>query len=164
MADGFADKQYDKDKAASDAAYEKGKAATGAAAAALTPPAPPAPDELQLGKGSPAPGLAAALDPRRPVEPPPPGDYKADGDPYTYRVKPDGSIVIVDGPTGEGSTLKAGSSVHTAISRQVENGTLKKAAGAPEGLAEDRPGMNAHLDDSLEALTSESLKKNLKDS
>lgn len=56
-----------------------------------------------------------------------PGTYGAEGDPYQYRVNADGSVTLVDGPTGKGMTLKNGAAF-SAIMGQITNGTLKPGA------------------------------------
>lgn len=70
-----------------------------------------------------------------------PGTYGAEGDPYQYRVNADGSVTIVDGPTGKGHTIREGNALK-AILAQVSSGQLTLGAGgrpklmtAPDGGA-----------------------------
>jgi hypothetical protein len=80
---------------------------------------------------------------------PKPGTYTADGDPYTYKVDGDGSVTIMEGPTGSGQKLTKGAA-YDAIVGQIRSGQLKGDSKPPmPGLSPDRPGMNAHLDDAL---------------
>lgn len=53
-----------------------------------------------------------------------PGNYTAEGDPYTYRVEEDGSITITSGPTGKGAKLTSGAAFD-AIRGQIGSGRLK---------------------------------------
>ena len=51
------------------------------------------------------------------------GVYSADGDPYLYRVEPDGSVTILGGPTGKGMNLTKGAPFD-AIKSQIMSGQL----------------------------------------
>ncbi len=70
-----------------------------------------------------------------------PGEYGAEGDPYTYRVEPDGAVTIVSGPTGEGVRLDSGHAFDVILA-QIKSGQLsRKSDAAPpaEKPAEERP-------------------------
>lgn len=85
------------------------------------PVAPPAPEQKMAGPDG------------KPGGPAKPGTYKADGDPYTYKLNHDGSVTIQDGPTGSGSTLASGRA-YDAIVSQMVSGVLKQSAPAGESL------------------------------
>lgn len=59
------------------------------------------------------------------------GVYGAKGDPYTYMVEDDGSITIMEGPSGVGSKLSSGVA-YNAIKGQIEAGILNRAGGSVE--------------------------------
>lgn len=112
-----------------------------------------------------APSPAAALKAQ-----PKPGTYTAKGDPYTYRVDADGGVTIMEGPSGTGQKLTKGAAFN-AIVGQIQSGQLTKGADGSPGLSPDRPGMNSHLDASLDELggddlsstTASVVKQNMKD-
>lgn len=62
----------------------------------------------------------------KPGGPAKPGVYGADGDPYAYRLNDDGSVTILQGPTGQGHTLSKGVA-YDAILGQIVSGQLALA-------------------------------------
>jgi hypothetical protein len=83
---------------------------------------------LSSDEGPPAPEDAPAA-----VEPPPPGKYGAEGDPWTYEVQPDGSIRLSEGGRPKGS-VGPEDDVYSAIVAQMKSGQLTREPSRDERL------------------------------
>ena len=90
------------------------------------------------------------------------GVYSADGDPYLYRVEPDGSVTILGGPTGKGMNLTKGAPFD-AIKSQIMSGQLVRDERDldPSGTPVPTPLKAARADRSMRDALNESVAKHM---